>query len=370
VPANSVEEISRVELADSTFEEVVNREVAARLSSFARKLKKMFLPEPQLRLAGDVPSFANLDQLKQLYAAQPANYVVEGLLTANEVHGATGDSGLGKTPWAYQLGLCVASGKPFLDFPVKQGRVLYFDGENGTEQQISIIESLCKHLGIDSSPENFLVRTDETEVLKAAESEKPSLIIFDTLRAFYPEAESSNEAMASLLNKLRCIAQKEHCAILLLHHPRKPSREYPVRPLEDTSIVEFLNEASGARAFINQTTTRIGFDRPKRGDAAFVMKFHIKTKSPSESIYVERVLDESGEARGYRRLTGITLLNNIEQQRTLESLPHEFTFKEAKQGYGKSDDPTNKFLKKCEAVGLIEKVEKGRYRKLPDRETR
>ncbi|PYT97162.1 MAG: hypothetical protein DMG38_20765 [Acidobacteria bacterium] len=75
------------------------------------------------------------------------------------------------------------------------------------------------------------------------------------------------------------------CAIL-----ESRTRKNPITRLE------WLNEASGARAFINQTTPRIALDRTRNPDAAFVMKYHVKTKGLSESIYIERVLDENGEA--------------------------------------------------------------------------
>jgi hypothetical protein len=49
-----------------------------------------------------------LDELEQQVLKNPVHYVVDGLLPADDVHVAVGDSGLGKTPLAYQLGLCVA----------------------------------------------------------------------------------------------------------------------------------------------------------------------------------------------------------------------------------------------------------------------
>ncbi len=68
-----------------------------------------------------------------------------------------GDSGLRKTPWAHQLGLCVAAGKPF-GHAVKQGRVLYFDLENGREEILGVGRSICGYLGVEGFfPAEFLV---------------------------------------------------------------------------------------------------------------------------------------------------------------------------------------------------------------------
>src|SRR5215469_15973162 len=65
----------------------------------------------------------SLPEFERECAAQPSAYVVDTLIAEASVCIAVGDSGLGKSPWAYQLGMCVASGKPFLGHPVKQGRV-------------------------------------------------------------------------------------------------------------------------------------------------------------------------------------------------------------------------------------------------------
>jgi hypothetical protein len=311
----------------------------------------------------------NLQQLEQLCQEQPTSYVVEGLLPADDVHVAVGDSGLGKTAWAYQLGLCVASGKPFLDSPVQQGRVLYFDMENGREEILQVGRSLCTYLGIEAFPKNFLIRSDEAHMTlaDAAAQFKPALVIVDTLRPFRPDAEKTNDEMGKFQQELKAIARKERCAILLLHHVRKPG-ELGVPALEDTDILEWLQQASGARALINQTNTRIAFDRSRKAahaDSALVMKSFVKMKGESGPVYIERVCDPQGDPIGYRRIVGVELLGNGEQQTAFARLPEQFTFKEAKFIYDKSDDPTNKWLKKCMAAGLIEKLEKrGLYSKV------
>ena len=56
--------------------------------------------------------------------------LVSGLLRARSVNLFVGDSGLGKTPFGIQLGLCVAAGLPFLGRPTKRGRVVFFDAES------------------------------------------------------------------------------------------------------------------------------------------------------------------------------------------------------------------------------------------------
>jgi hypothetical protein len=290
------------------------------------------------------------------------------LLPADEVHVAVGDSGLGKTPFAYQLGLCVAAGIPFLGHATQQGRVLYLDFENGPEAVLSLATSLCHYLKLERFPEQFLVRRDEDlpELEIAVPQFKPSLVIVDTLRAFCPSAETKNEEAGKLLKFLRALARCEHCTILLLHHVRKPKLEEAVTSLENTPTLEWLYSASGARALINQTNARIAFDShraPMKREAALVVKCFVKLKGEIGPIYIERVCTDDGEPTGYRRMVGPDLLGNPEQEAAYARLPEEFTFREAVQAYARTDDPTRKFLKKCISVGILEQLAHGTYHK-------
>jgi hypothetical protein len=318
--------------------------------------------------------FVTLTEIERICRVQPSNYIVEGLIPADDVHVAVGDSGLGKTPWAYQLGLCVVTGTTFLGHAVKQGRVLYYDLENGREEILEVGRSLCGFLGISSFPPDFLVLRDEgnpVQLRDAIQEYAPVLVIVDTLRAFRPRAESKNEEMASFLGECKRVARHFHCAILLLHHIKKPMADDPPSSLEITPVLEWLQQASGARALVNQTNTRIAFDSPgsfsHASDAALVVKSFVKMRGESGPFYLERVLDD-GEAVGYRRIVGAQLLGNKEQEdafRKLPDPPKQFTFKEAKFAYGKTDNPTRQWLKKCEAAGLVRQgKQRGHYEKV------
>jgi len=312
--------------------------------------------------------FVTLDELERACKEEPIAYVVDGLLPAADVHIAVGDSGLGKTPWAYQLGLCVATGRPFLGYEVRQSRVLYYDLENGREEIVGLGRSMCRHLGIEKFPEEFFILHDNgnaPDLASAIANFKPGLVIVDTLRAFRSDVEGSNEDTAGFLRDGRKIARSSKCAVLLLHHIRK-RRPDGISSLEDTPTLEWLEEAAGARALINQTNTRIAFDRPGRGgdDAAFVMKYFVKLKGESGPIYIERVCDYDGDPIGYRTIVGVHLLGNPDQKAAFENLPKQFTFKEAKQIYGKTDDPTSKWLKKCKCANLVRQVARGLYERI------
>ena len=138
-----------------------------------------------------------------------ARFVVEGFLPVKSIGIAAGESTIGKSPLMYQLGLCVAAGVPFLGMPTTQGRVLYFDLENGILDSKMMRDALVRFLGLYHAPENFLLVTDPSRGLERLIAEiKPDLVIIDSLRAFAPEATDTNRAAAEWLNSLRRLARK------------------------------------------------------------------------------------------------------------------------------------------------------------------
>jgi hypothetical protein len=84
----------------------------------------------------------------------------------------------------------------------------------------------------------------------------------------------------------------------------------------------------------------------------------------SGPIYLARSFDDAGDPVGYRKLSGVEFLGNQEQEECLKRLPGQFTFKQAKAIYGKGDQATSDFLKKCIRLGLVRKVSRGLYAKV------
>lgn len=325
----------------------------------------------------------SLPEFELLCATEPSAHVVETLVPEASLCIGAGDSGLGKSAWAYQMGMCVASGKPFLSHPVKQGRALYIDLENGREGILGVTRSLAKHLGITDVPEDFLLLTerDDLYALKAIVAEyRPVLVVIDSLRSFRPDAEEKPTYAARLLNELRDIAKKFAAAFLLIHHIKKPS-ENGVPALEDVPVMTWLLQACGARALVNQSDVRIGFDstpgmqreltdlnRSGTSTSAFeeiglVVKGFARLLGEFGPQYLARTFDEEGNPLGYRQMAGLELLFNAEQQAAFLRLPNHFTFKEAKAIYGRRDQATKDFLEKCIRVGILRKPAKGIYEK-------
>jgi hypothetical protein len=323
-----------------------------------------------------------LRELEMESESDGSPYVVEGLIPTKSVNIAVGDSGLGKSPWAYQLALCVAGGVPFLGHAVSQGRVLYIDLENGTNGIVDLSRSLVQHLHLSSSPDDFrLITSGEYlhrlgDLLKEC---KPTLVTIDSLRAYQPDAEDRPRNAAAMMNELKKLARQHGAAFLLIHHIRKPGED-GAPSLENERVMTWLNMACGARALINQSDVRMAFDisagarrvaaeRSKNGageEVGLVVKGFARLRGEFGPLFLTRDCNEEGEPLGYRRMTGVELLFNIDQQAMFAKLPQEFQFKEAKRIYGRQDQATRDFLQKCERVGVLKRCGHGRYVKVAE----
>lgn len=290
--------------------------------------------------------------------------LVEGLIQARSVSVLIGDSGIGKSPLVYQLGLSVAAGMPFLGLTTQPGLVVYADHENGPLDSRELRDNIARFLRLSAIPGQFLIWPETGEVFNLEGISRelhPKLIIIDSLRSFDPDFEKSDNT-GRRMKEFRRAAYKYNISILAIHHVKKPGQNGPPR-LENDVLMHWLKTASGHSAIINQSDTRIAAALPDNGDSAMLLRWHRRIHGESGPIYLNRVLNDAGEPIGYRPMEGPELLSNPDQQNAFANLPDEFSFHEAKRVYGRTDDPTRKWLKKCEGVGIVEHVGRGQYRK-------
>lgn len=175
----------------------------------------------------------NYEGLAEL-AVTDQEYRIEKLIPKCSIGLRIGDSNLGKTPLSMQEGIAIASGKHFLGFPVKQGRVLYCDAESGLGQFAQMIRVISRFLGLCEPPPEFYLwspnfdprdaQPDETlanilcEQVKAV---RPDHVIVDPLRAFWPEAEEKSRDAMAMIRRLRLLSKEIGCSWTLNHHRRK-----------------------------------------------------------------------------------------------------------------------------------------------------
>lgn len=310
-------------------------------------------------------------------------FLIDGLFPKRSLSIAVGDSGLGKSPLLYQAAMCFAHGIPFLGFSVCQGRVLYLDFENGLQGVDELTGQLAKHLGIDAIdsdkflPWNF---NDSSQNWSSSKLEemigdlRPDWVITDPMSGFDAAIETTTDNAARNLQMFRRIGQKFRLAITGVHHIRKPSdnAQYSGPRLEEDAKTWML-QARGARQLINGSDVRLGTDLASRGASAdpsgnLIMAGFARLRGNIGPIHIERVVDDDGEPLGYRMMSGADLLSNPAQQKTFHDLPESFSFKEAKRAYGRADQSTTDFLRKCTAIGIL-RHEGRTYRKVNGHKT-
>lgn len=345
----------------------------------------------QVKSKWGIRSHSDLQQrCRELNAS---SYLIEGLIPARTVSIAVGDSGLGKSALLYQMGICVAAGVPFLGCKVQQGRVLYLDFENGLGDSQELAARLARFLGLSRVPNDFLVwnlndcpsrfgqkgwtELDMIREWASLPGLDHKLVFLDPLGAFRPEAEEQNSVATSVCQELRKLNRECGTTTCMSHHIRKPSlksTETP-SPLEKSDLRSWFLQARGARALINGSDVRLGVDTPSvegqlrsvvakhKEEIALVLRGFGRIRGEIGPIYLARVFDEEGLPLGYSCLTDVKLLFNPDQEAAYARLPEAFRFSEAKRVYGRRDQPTTDFLKKCQGLGLLRKVGRGLYEK-------
>ncbi len=321
--------------------------------------------------------------LRRARELNTSNYLVEGLIPARSIGLLLGDSGLGKSPLVYQLGISVATGTPFFGHATHKDRVVIADFENGIHHALELVKSISRYLGLPGPPddENLLIWTlndctprfgqPNHTLLEMLREVHPTLAIIDSLGSSTPEAEEKNSAATRMLQEYRRLAREHGTATYFVHHRRKEPRKKAesAGPLEDTNLRRWFQDARGASALINGSDVRLGVDEPdlsavQKDDVVLVLRGFGRVRGEIGPLYLARDFDEEQRPLGYRCLVGPELLFNTEQEGAYKSLPLKFTFSEAKRAYSKSDQPTRNWLVRMENLKLVRRVGRGMYEKL------
>lgn len=302
------------------------------------------------------------EELKQLEHERPP-FVVEGLIRERSVNLLVGDSGLGKTPLALQLAVAVASGTAFLGRPVQSGKVLYADAESGVFELCRVLEGVSGLAGLDVPPSNVLLsspnlnapnfQSPAKSLLAQVLDLRPVLVVIDPLRAYFAAAEEGARDAIEMIQGFRKLTADTGCSWVILHHRRKRNANRFVT-LENDRLVWF-EEAAGSLAVINGCDTRLGIEETSSRHAALVVAGFVRSIGYIEPIYLDRVLDDEGDPRGYRALTGTDYLSEP-YRKAYGELPSRFRFTDARQALGgTSGSNTVQLIRQCVSLGLVNK---------------
>jgi hypothetical protein len=312
-------------------------------------------------------------------------YVVDPIIPTGKSTLLVGDSGIGKTPFLYQLGLCVAGGRTFLNMPVKQGPVLYIDAETSLEHSTEYQKKLTTYLGFPPEAElPFYISgrwhgLGQDEVLTKVEGfvalVRPVLVMFDCVRVLWENAEKDNAQARAMWKFHEHLQGKFGCATVAVHHLRKP----PLDPKTGRELGaklqleprEWLRNSAGTGALLNTCESRVGVALYKgRSDRnkTIVLGGFAKSDGDYEPLVAERVPGDDGKPVGY--VVNVEALREQlpeEMRQLLEALPEAFRNKDAVRlgaTMSMSETKVNNTLPKLMAAQRVMKEEDGSYRKL------
>lgn len=170
-----------------------------------------------------------------------APLLVDGMLRTGEVMVLAAPTKSRKSQLAIQLGLAVATGRPFLDAfsIVTPGAVLYLNYELAPASFENRASGVCRAMGITSADmkgrwHTWHMRENPIDAMTAADAierlkiEGLGLVIVDPLRNAYPAmiggesfSENSNAHMAAMVRRLMRMATKTGASVLVIHHTTK-----------------------------------------------------------------------------------------------------------------------------------------------------
>lgn len=187
----------------------------------------------------EVSTFCDLAE-KEFEAVTP---VIEHFLPGEGVFLFCGNSKIGKSWLALDIGLHVCNGKQFWKYEVNRKATLYLcleDGERRLQERmfmVADIYSIAFHYCIEST-------TIDTNLMKQLEEQMTlhpeiGLIIIDTLAAIRGDlnAFGGNPYLKdyTIIRTLHDFALKHHLTILLIHHVRKLKSEDPFDDISGTN---------------------------------------------------------------------------------------------------------------------------------------
>jgi len=232
----------------------------------------------------------NTDRLEYIWSSniQPNNkcpYIIKGLFEPGSMSVVFGQSNVGKSFFAVDIGIHVAAGIPYRERRVAQGGVVYVASESGASVKRRVFAALKdKHLNdiplaIVPTSVDLLDKEADTPRLVAAvleagkERGKISLVIVDTLsRSFGGGDENSSKDMTTFISNMDKLRDATGAHVLIVHHAGKDGARgarghSSLRAATDTEIS--IKRASGGKFSI------ASIDKQRDGDSGDKLQFEL-----------------------------------------------------------------------------------------------
>ena len=171
---------------------------------------------------------------------EPTHFLVDELIPEG-LHILAGAPKIGKSWLALWLCLCVSQGLPLWNFATTQGEVLYLSLEDSFQR----IQTRLFDLTEDAPPTlHFAIMADtlkrglEQQIEQfLAEHPTTKLVVIDTLQRVRSTGSDSNLYANDYqdIGLLKKLADKQHIAILLIHHLRKLHDDDPMNMISGST---------------------------------------------------------------------------------------------------------------------------------------
>ena len=248
---------------------------------------------------------------EQLQSApySPVPFLVDELLPEG-LHILAGAPKIGKSWLALWLCLCVSQGQPLWNFAVTQGEVLYLSLEDSYRR----IQSRLFDLTEDAPPTlHFAILADtlkrglEQQIEQfLMEHTTTKLVVIDTLQRVRGTGSDSNLYANDYqdIGLLKKLADKQHIAILLIHHLRKLHDDDPMNMISGSTGLSGAADST----FVLQKSSRLaniaslhctGRDIP---DRTLKLEF-------GEEDHVWKLLEDSKTCSGASKLSTLQLVH-------------------------------------------------------------
>jgi len=308
------------------------------------------------------------EQIKKL---EDLTYLLQDYIPPQSVNIMVGDSGIGKSPFCYELAICIAAGVPFLGISTTQARVLYLDYEDDVSLMVTYANAITRKLRLPKTPDTFqfwspAMAGQKREPFDLIKQFQPDMVFIDTLSTAFPQAETENQIATNLYNRCRDLG----IAVMFIHHMKKDSSSTDTSTFDhdldrETTVKDFL-DVRGAGQLVNSAFLRLKLIRARANDEdwAFIVRGYRRGKGGLPTLSIGRMLDEDGTPLGHVRLGGLSKLN-ADYRKVFENLPERFRFKDL-NSHLKGGGSKQAFLRACEAVKLLSPKKDGDYyQKLP-----
>ena len=318
--------------------------------------------------------------------------IVESLLYEKDILGIAGSTNVGKSVFSLQLSTCIAMGVPFMTFNIPRPRkVMHVQFELKDEGFARLIKVTSQTL-LEQCPveahrfeENcvFLssgqrdLFTDKYDAIEAnLRHTDVDVLVIDNLNTSVGVDVSKNEMAMEVLRKLINLKQKYNLAIIMVSHHKKIDVPAPID----------ISQMLGGSAYTNSLDFICQLANTRRADGIKVMKItkvraHSKFHNVPLALKLHNYHDEDEKQKLYfdylrplpkNEIFWLTDPKESNEEKVLKAIASggdNFSWEQFATALEQTMRLTSKkaiynWLDKMITQGLIEKLERGHYRKL------